>query len=243
MRRLGLRVRAASQDTGDLVVEELLFLLQPGRAGAEQVRPRGPGEVRLAQTLWTMRRIWHSVSGLSCCPSGRRTSRRRLPRPPVVGAAPTSPPQGQRLGKDGGLARWTAAVHSSNSGSHESWLQARVGISWACRWGPPEKSTCRTWRGRGAFKAWIDHSLVETVRIALAGGIAWGTDIELCRDALYMRLTGKSAGDVMPGHAHRQLAPELRRFYGIVVRMYFDDHAPGARPWPRRSVRGPRCLR
>ena len=53
--------------------------------------------------------------------------------------------------------------------------------------------------GRGVFEAWRDRAFFEMVCIAPDGGVAWGTAIELCPDALYLRLTGKSIDDVMPG--------------------------------------------
>ncbi len=53
--------------------------------------------------------------------------------------------------------------------------------------------------GRGVFEAWNDRACFETVHIAPSGGIAWGEEIELCPDALYMQLTGKSVADVIPG--------------------------------------------
>ena len=53
--------------------------------------------------------------------------------------------------------------------------------------------------GRGVFKAWNNRARFETVRIAPGGGIAWGDDVELCPDALYMQLTGKSVSEVIPG--------------------------------------------
>ena len=46
--------------------------------------------------------------------------------------------------------------------------------------------------GHGVFKVWNDHKCFEMVRITSYGAIAWGDDIELCPDALYMQLTGKS---------------------------------------------------
>ena len=52
--------------------------------------------------------------------------------------------------------------------------------------------------GRGVFKSWLDRACFEAVHIAPAGGIAWGDDAELCPDALYMRLTGKSFAELMP---------------------------------------------
>ncbi len=50
--------------------------------------------------------------------------------------------------------------------------------------------------GHGVFKAWNDRKCFEMVRITLHGAIAWGDDIELCPDALYMRLTGKSIAEM-----------------------------------------------
>ena len=55
--------------------------------------------------------------------------------------------------------------------------------------------------GRGVFKLWNSPGYFETVRIAPTGGIAWGDDVELCPDALFLRLTGKSLADVMPAAA------------------------------------------
>jgi len=50
--------------------------------------------------------------------------------------------------------------------------------------------------GRGVFKAWDDVTSFEGVRIAPHGTVTWGDDLELCPDAMYLRLTGKKAGDV-----------------------------------------------
>ncbi len=52
---------------------------------------------------------------------------------------------------------------------------------------------------RGVFKAWNNRAYFETVHIAAAGGIAWGEEVELCPDALYLQVTGKSVAEVMPG--------------------------------------------
>ena len=52
--------------------------------------------------------------------------------------------------------------------------------------------------GRGVFKLWDERACFEMVRISSAGAVAWGEDVELCPDALYMQLTGKSVEDVMP---------------------------------------------
>ncbi len=44
--------------------------------------------------------------------------------------------------------------------------------------------------GKGVFKAWDDREFFESVCIAPYRSITWGDDIDLCPDALYMRLTG-----------------------------------------------------
>ena len=52
--------------------------------------------------------------------------------------------------------------------------------------------------GGGVFSAWDDRACFETVHVTEYGAIAWSEELELCSDALYMRLTGKSVGSVMP---------------------------------------------
>jgi predicted aspartyl protease len=51
--------------------------------------------------------------------------------------------------------------------------------------------------GRGVFSAWDDRTSFEAVRLDSYGAITWGADIDLCPDALYMRLTDKSAAEAM----------------------------------------------
>ena len=46
--------------------------------------------------------------------------------------------------------------------------------------------------GKGVFKIWDEPGRFENVRIDAYGAIAWGDDIDMCRYALYMELTGKS---------------------------------------------------
>lgn len=50
--------------------------------------------------------------------------------------------------------------------------------------------------GHGVFKAWDDRKCFGVVRITSYGAIAWENDIELCPDALYMNLTGKSVAEM-----------------------------------------------
>ena len=60
--------------------------------------------------------------------------------------------------------------------------------------------------GRGVFKAWSDPAFFKAVRLGPHGAIQWGPDIDVCPDALYMRLTGKTPEEVFPAirstHAH-----------------------------------------
>ena len=46
--------------------------------------------------------------------------------------------------------------------------------------------------GKGVFKAWDEPGNFERVGIDSYGAIAWDDDIDMCRYALYMELTGKS---------------------------------------------------
>ena len=53
--------------------------------------------------------------------------------------------------------------------------------------------------GRGVFRAWDCVGAFEEVHVAPHGPVAWNDEIELCADALYLELTGKSAEEVFPG--------------------------------------------
>ena len=46
--------------------------------------------------------------------------------------------------------------------------------------------------GKGVFKAWDEPGRFGRVGIDPYGAIAWDDDIDMCRFALYMELTGKS---------------------------------------------------
>lgn len=52
--------------------------------------------------------------------------------------------------------------------------------------------------GRGVFKAWAARKVFESVHIDESGAIAWQGDLDLCPDALYLRLTGKAVEEVFP---------------------------------------------
>ena len=45
--------------------------------------------------------------------------------------------------------------------------------------------------GKGVFAAWEDRAFFESVQLTDYRAIAWGDEIDICADALYMELTGK----------------------------------------------------
>jgi len=53
--------------------------------------------------------------------------------------------------------------------------------------------------GRGVFAAWNDPGVFESVTIGPQGQLMWGEAIELCGDSIYLRLTGKSPEEILPG--------------------------------------------
>ena len=53
--------------------------------------------------------------------------------------------------------------------------------------------------GHGVFKAWNDAEFFGSVRLGSHGAIEWGDDIDICPDAMYLRLTGKSPEEIFPG--------------------------------------------
>ena len=52
--------------------------------------------------------------------------------------------------------------------------------------------------GRGVFVAWRDRAFFERVHIGPGPVIAWNEEIDLCPEALYLRLTGKRPEDLLP---------------------------------------------
>ena len=50
--------------------------------------------------------------------------------------------------------------------------------------------------GKGVFKSWDDPQEFDSVHISQDGAIEWKSGIDLCPDALYMRLTGKAPEEI-----------------------------------------------
>jgi hypothetical protein len=59
--------------------------------------------------------------------------------------------------------------------------------------------------GQGVFAAWLQPGIFERVRLTEAGAPEWPEDVDLCPDALYLDLTGKSAEDIFPNLRRIQL--------------------------------------
>ena len=52
--------------------------------------------------------------------------------------------------------------------------------------------------GDGVFVAWLDHSFFAGVHLGPASSIAWSDDLDLCGDALYMKITGMTPEEMFP---------------------------------------------
>ena len=52
--------------------------------------------------------------------------------------------------------------------------------------------------GHGVFAAWEQLGVFEKMSVTPEGALEWPGEIDLCPDALYLRMTGKSADQVFP---------------------------------------------
>lgn len=52
--------------------------------------------------------------------------------------------------------------------------------------------------GHGVFSSWLEPGVFGQARVTAAGAAEWPGEIDLCPDALYMRLTGKAPDEVLP---------------------------------------------
>lgn len=52
--------------------------------------------------------------------------------------------------------------------------------------------------GKGVFAAWNDMDVFRSVQIGPYGELAWGEEIDLCPDALYLEATGKQPEELFP---------------------------------------------
>ena len=52
--------------------------------------------------------------------------------------------------------------------------------------------------GTGVFRSWADRGVFEAVQVGPGGSAEWPGEIELCPDALYLRLTGLRPEELFP---------------------------------------------
>jgi hypothetical protein len=52
--------------------------------------------------------------------------------------------------------------------------------------------------GQGVFALWNDYHEFEKVSVGPGGEITWGEQIDMCPDAIYLRITGKKPKDLFP---------------------------------------------
>jgi hypothetical protein len=52
--------------------------------------------------------------------------------------------------------------------------------------------------GKGVFSQWKDYREFQKARVGSAGEVTWGDEIDLCPDALYLKVTGKKPEKLFP---------------------------------------------
>ncbi len=52
--------------------------------------------------------------------------------------------------------------------------------------------------GKEVFLPWNDSAFFGKVHISNHGSLAWNDDIEFCRDAIYLEITGLQPEDIFP---------------------------------------------
>ena len=57
--------------------------------------------------------------------------------------------------------------------------------------------------GRGVFSSWETPGVFEQVAVTTEGAVEWPGEIDMCPDALYLRMTGKKPEDLFPSLHNR----------------------------------------
>jgi len=52
--------------------------------------------------------------------------------------------------------------------------------------------------GKGVFTIWNDFAVFQKVYIGEHGEIAWGKEIDICPDSIYLRISGKTPEELFP---------------------------------------------
>lgn len=66
--------------------------------------------------------------------------------------------------------------------------------------------------GKGIFTLGDDHDAFRKVNIGENGEIVWNRKIDLCPDAIYMEITGKSPEKLLNHCTKKRVMPEISRF-------------------------------
>ena len=53
--------------------------------------------------------------------------------------------------------------------------------------------------GKGVFTLWNNYAEFRKVQIGSSGELIWGDQLDLCPDALYMKVTGQQPEETFPG--------------------------------------------
>lgn len=56
--------------------------------------------------------------------------------------------------------------------------------------------------GRGVFAAWEDYAEFRKVTVGDSGELVWPSGVDLCPDALYLKVTGKTPEEEFPVLQH-----------------------------------------
>jgi hypothetical protein len=87
-------------------------------------------------------------------------------------------------------------VEAKPIGTYRLWLKFADGVQ-----GEVDLSDLA---GKGVFNVWSAPGAFEKVRVGKRGDVNWGDDVDLCPDALYLKVTGKSPEDIFPALAQSQ---------------------------------------
>jgi len=52
--------------------------------------------------------------------------------------------------------------------------------------------------GKGVFALWDDYVEFRKVQIGSSGELVWGNHVDLCSDALYLKITGRQPEELFP---------------------------------------------
>ena len=61
--------------------------------------------------------------------------------------------------------------------------------------------------GDGVFAAWDDYREFRKVHIGAGGALVWNDQVDMCSDAIYLRLTGRKPEELFPRRADREASP------------------------------------